>query len=125
MRSCPFREISQTPFIIFGALAFLGVPVVAYFGKQLNYSRTEYRFFADRLEFEEGFFSINKKVINFRNVKEVTLRKGTPSTHLRARHDLSRYIGDRLHAALQSICSFGIWQRIRQRDQCARCARSR
>jgi uncharacterized membrane protein YdbT with pleckstrin-like domain len=57
-------------------LAFFGVPIVAYFGKQLNYNRTEYRFFADRLEFEEGFFSINKKVINFRNVKEVTLRKG-------------------------------------------------
>ncbi len=72
----PIPRDSQTPFIIFGALAFLGVPVVAYFGKQLNYSRTEYRFFADRLEFEEGFFSINKKVINFRNVKEVTLRKG-------------------------------------------------
>jgi membrane protein YdbS with pleckstrin-like domain len=49
---------------------------VAYFGKKLNYSRTEYRFFADRLEFEEGFFSINKKVIKFRDVKEVTLRKG-------------------------------------------------
>jgi uncharacterized membrane protein YdbT with pleckstrin-like domain len=67
---------SQIPFIIFGALAFFGIPIVAYFGKQLNYSRTEYRFFTDRLEFEEGFFSINKKVINFRNVKEVTLRKG-------------------------------------------------
>jgi uncharacterized membrane protein YdbT with pleckstrin-like domain len=72
----PFPRDSHTPFIVFGALAFFGVPIVAYFGKQLNYSRTEYRFFADRLEFEEGFFSINKKVINFRNVKEVTLRKG-------------------------------------------------
>ena len=30
----------------------------------------------NRLEFEEGFFSINKKVIKYRDVKEVTLRKG-------------------------------------------------
>jgi len=35
-----------------------------------------YRFFHNRLEFEEGFFSINKKVIKYRDVKEVTLRKG-------------------------------------------------
>jgi uncharacterized membrane protein YdbT with pleckstrin-like domain len=63
-------------FIVFGAMAFFGVPVVAYFGKKLNYGRTEYRFYTDRLEFEEGFFSINKKVIRFRDIKEVTLRKG-------------------------------------------------
>ena len=68
----------QTPiaFMIFGGLAFFGIPIVAYFGKKLNYSRTEYRFFDDHLEFEEGFFSINKKVIRFRDVKEVTMRKG-------------------------------------------------
>src|SRR5215470_8682880 len=71
-----FQVGSRVPFIIFGALAFFGIPIVAYFGKKLNYSRTEYRFFADRLEFEEGFFSINKKVISFQNVKEVSLHKG-------------------------------------------------
>ena len=59
-----------------GVIAFFAIPVVAYVGKQLNYSRTEYRFYADRLEFDEGFFSINKKVIKFRDVKETTLRKG-------------------------------------------------
>ncbi len=72
----PFARQTRASYIFFGALAFFGIPIVAYFGKKLNYSRTEYRFFADRLEFEEGFFSINKKVIDFRNVKEVTLRKG-------------------------------------------------
>jgi hypothetical protein len=59
-----------------GAIAFFGIPIVADVGKKLNYSRTEYRFYADRLEFDEGFFSINKKVIKFRDVKETTLRKG-------------------------------------------------
>jgi membrane protein YdbS with pleckstrin-like domain len=59
-----------------GVIAFFAIPVVAYVGKKLNYSRTEYRFYADRLEFDEGFFSINKKVIKYRDVKETTLRKG-------------------------------------------------
>jgi len=67
---------AQLPFIIFGAIGFFGVPTVAYLGKKLNYSRTEYRFFADHLEFEEGFFSINEKIIHYRDVREVTLHKG-------------------------------------------------
>jgi uncharacterized membrane protein YdbT with pleckstrin-like domain len=71
-----FEQGSWAPFLLFGGIAFFGLPAVTYFGKKLNYSRTEYRFFDDRLEFEEGFFSINKKVILFRDVKEVTLRKG-------------------------------------------------
>ena len=64
------------PFVIFGALAFVGIPFVAYFGKKLNYARTQYAFYDDRLEFEEGFFSRNKKIIKYRDVSEVTLRKG-------------------------------------------------
>jgi uncharacterized membrane protein YdbT with pleckstrin-like domain len=71
-----FDRGSRAPFLFFGAVAFVAIPLVAYFGKWLNYSRTEYRFFDDHLEFEEGFFSINKKVIRFRDVKEVTMRKG-------------------------------------------------
>ena len=67
---------SVSPFIFFGSLAFVGFPLAAYFGKKLNYSRTEYKFFADRVEFEEGFFTVNKKVVSFRYVREVTLRKG-------------------------------------------------
>lgn len=59
-----------------GAIAFFVIPIVAYFGKKLNYSRAEYRFYSDRLEFDEGFLTINKKVIKFRDVKETTLRKG-------------------------------------------------
>ena len=67
---------SSTPFIVFGALAFFGIPLVAYIGKKLNYARTEYTFSDDQLEFEEGFFTINKKLIKYKDVKEVTLRKG-------------------------------------------------
>ncbi len=71
-----FSKGDWTPFIFFGGAAFIGIPLVAYFGKKLNYNRTEYRFFNDRLEFEEGFFSRNHKVVKFRDVKEVTLREG-------------------------------------------------
>jgi uncharacterized membrane protein YdbT with pleckstrin-like domain len=67
---------SPARFVFFGALAFFGIPTVIYVSKKLGYARTEYKFFDDRLEFEEGFFSLNKKTIRLRDVREVTLRKG-------------------------------------------------
>ena len=67
---------SHITFIFFGGIAFFGIPLVAYFGKKLNYSRTEYRFYDDRLEFEEGFFTLNKKIIRYKDIRETTLRKG-------------------------------------------------
>jgi membrane protein YdbS with pleckstrin-like domain len=70
-----FPKSWPIPYVI-GVVAFFAIPIVAYVGKKLNYSRTEYRFYPDRLEFDEGFFSINKKVIMFRDVKETSLRKG-------------------------------------------------
>jgi uncharacterized membrane protein YdbT with pleckstrin-like domain len=70
-----FPKNSSIPFVLFGGMAFLGFPLIAYFGKKLNYARTEYKFSEDRLEFEEGFFNVTEKVINLRDVKEVTLRK--------------------------------------------------
>src|ERR1700693_5429112 len=70
-----FPKGSWLPFYVIGAVAFFGISIVAYVGKKLNYGRTEYRFYDGRLEFDEGLFSINKKVIKFRDVKETTLRK--------------------------------------------------
>lgn len=71
-----FPKNSITASYAIGVVAFFVIPIVAYVGKKLNYSRTEYRFYSDRLEFDEGFFTINKKVIKYRDVKETTLRKG-------------------------------------------------
>ena len=68
--------LGRFSFALFGVPAFFVVPLVAYFGKKLNYARTEYRFYDDRLEFDEGFFTINRKVIKYRDIKEVSLRKG-------------------------------------------------
>ena len=66
----------QGTFIVFGLLAFFGVPCVAYFGKRLNYAKTTYKFYRDHLEFEEGFFSRNRKVIAYCDIREVSLKKG-------------------------------------------------
>src|ERR1035437_2490638 len=84
---------SRVPFIVFGAAAFVGIPVVAYVGKKLNYARTEYRFYSDRLEFDEDFFSINKKVIKFRDERG-DAAQGCTTTHLRSRNDLPGHPGD-------------------------------
>jgi uncharacterized membrane protein YdbT with pleckstrin-like domain len=67
---------SSLPGILSAVVAFLGIPVVLYTVKRLNYERTEYKFFDDRLEFEEGFFSLNSKTIKLRDIRELTLRKG-------------------------------------------------
>jgi membrane protein YdbS with pleckstrin-like domain len=70
-----FPRSSEASYII-GAITFFAFPIATYVGVKLNYGRTEYRFYADRLEFDEGFFSINKKVIKYRDVKETTMRRG-------------------------------------------------
>jgi membrane protein YdbS with pleckstrin-like domain len=64
------------PPLLIGGTVFVVMPVAVYTVRKLNYARTEYRFYPDRVEFEAGFFTINKKVVKFRDVKEVTLRKG-------------------------------------------------
>jgi membrane protein YdbS with pleckstrin-like domain len=64
------------PYAAPAAVMFFGIFVLGFFGKRLNYNRTECRFYDDRLEFEEGFFAVNRKTIRFRDVKEMTLHKG-------------------------------------------------
>ena len=57
-------------------ISWLLVLGLGYVAKKLNYSRTEYRFYDDRLEFDEGFFALNRKTIDYRDVREITLHKG-------------------------------------------------
>jgi len=76
----PMIEQLQGPsglaFLVPGCLAFLAVLFLGYVGKKLSYERTEYNFYADRLEFDTGFFAVSRKVIPYRDVKEVSLREG-------------------------------------------------
>jgi membrane protein YdbS with pleckstrin-like domain len=59
-----------------GSLAFLVVLVLGYVGKKLSYDRTQYNFYPDHLEFDVGFFATSRKVIPYRDIKEVSLREG-------------------------------------------------
>jgi membrane protein YdbS with pleckstrin-like domain len=71
-----FRNLLNISWLAPGGLTFLLVLGLGYVAKKLNYSRTEYRFYDDRLEFDEGFFALNRKTIDYRDVRETTLHKG-------------------------------------------------
>ena len=58
-----------------GLLFFLGVPGLLYFAKKNTYTQTRYRFYPDRLEYAEGFFTAEQKTIKYKNVTEVNLRQ--------------------------------------------------
>ena len=64
------------PFVTIGLLFFLGFPIVVGVSRSMNYRNTQYRLFADRLEIEEGFLTIHSKRVMFRDVREVSLRRG-------------------------------------------------
>lgn len=64
------------PFVFFAALFFFGVPLVVYNAKNRTYAKTEYRFYRDRLEYAEGFWTAENKTIGFSNVTETALRRG-------------------------------------------------
>lgn len=75
-KSLPMFAESSAPLLFFGLAGFLGVPLFAYIGRKYNYQKTIYAVFDDRLEFEEGFLTLQKKIIKFKDVQEVNLRKG-------------------------------------------------
>jgi len=63
-------------FVFFGLLFFLGIPVLAYTSKKRTYCKTEYKFYPDRLEYAEGFWTAENKTINYRSITEANLRRG-------------------------------------------------
>jgi len=64
------------PFVFFGCLFFFGIPFLVYNAKKRTYAKTEYRFYRDRLEYAEGFWTAENKTIRFNNVTETALRRG-------------------------------------------------
>lgn len=63
-------------FVFFGALAFFGIPFITYYAGKKTYAQTEYKFYPDRLEYSEGFWTAENKTIKYKNVTETNLRKG-------------------------------------------------
>ena len=105
------------PFIFFGALGFVAVPLVAFVGKKLNYARTEYNFFPDRLELEEGFFIDQPQGDQVPRRQGDHAAQGTVPAHLRPRHRLYRDAGDRLIAHLQPLRRARLRQCVGERRQ--------
>ena len=64
------------PFIIAGAVFFFGIPVLAYFTKQKIYAKSEYRFYTDKLDYFDGFFTTEEKSVDYSNITEINLRRG-------------------------------------------------
>jgi len=63
-------------FVFFGCLFFFGIPILAYVAKKRTYSKTEYRLFRDRVEYAEGFWTVENKTTKYKSIIETHLRKG-------------------------------------------------
>jgi membrane protein YdbS with pleckstrin-like domain len=59
--------------LVFGCLFFVFTPVIAMYMLTQRYARAEYRFFADRLDYREGFYSTEEKSIGYKHIIEVNL----------------------------------------------------
>lgn len=64
------------PFVGFGSLFLLGLPIVVMRTSRRTSEETEYRFFPHKLEYFEGFFNVQQKSIALEDVTEVHLTKG-------------------------------------------------
>ena len=76
MSFLPAEVPKWAPFVGAGLLFFLGIPLLAYVNKQKTYARTEFRFYPNKLDYFEGFFTTEEKSIDYDNITEVNLRKG-------------------------------------------------
>ena len=65
-----------SPFIYCGVTVFMVLPVVILGIYRYFYDEIEYRFYQTHLEYSEGFWTIRKKIIAYRNITQVNLRRG-------------------------------------------------
>lgn len=63
-------------FVFFGLLFFFAIPILTYTARKRTYADTEYRFYPDRLEYAEGFWTAENKTVNYRSINEASLRRG-------------------------------------------------
>ncbi len=81
--SLPFSEIINNEaisFVFFGVLVFFLIfvvtPIFIFFYTKMMYKKTVYTIYKDKIEYVEGFLSIEKKSITLKRILEVHLRKG-------------------------------------------------
>lgn len=74
-----YFDLSINPWLValvFGIIFFILTPVVATYLLLQHYSRTEYRFYSNRLDYEEGFYTLQQKSIDIGHIIEVNLMQG-------------------------------------------------
>ncbi|MFT5050443.1 MAG: membrane protein YdbS with pleckstrin-like domain [Chlamydiales bacterium] len=76
------------PFPVFGALFFFGIALFFYKAQGRSYEQTEFRFTRFKLDYFEGFLTIEEKTIPLANVAEVSLRRGL----VQKRHNLGTIV---------------------------------
>jgi membrane protein YdbS with pleckstrin-like domain len=64
------------PFVFFGLLFLFGSSFLTYFRILKTYSKTDYKFYPDRLEYSEGFWTVENKTIRYEKITETSLRRG-------------------------------------------------
>ncbi len=57
-------------------LLCVGVPTLIYVARKRTYAQTEYKFYPDRFEYAEGFWTAENKTINYKNITEANLKRG-------------------------------------------------
>ena len=62
--------------LIAGAFFFIVTPLAFVFLMFNRYSKTEFLFFKDRLEFRGGIYKLHKKIIQYQDIIELNLRSG-------------------------------------------------
>lgn len=63
-------------FVFFGCLFFFGIPLLVYTAKKRTYNDTVYRFYRDRLEYAEGFWTAENKTVRYDRITETAMRRG-------------------------------------------------
>lgn len=63
-------------FVFFGCLFFFGIPWLTYTAKKRTYGKTEYKFYRDRLEYAEGFWTAENKTVKYDKITETSMRRG-------------------------------------------------
>ncbi len=64
------------PFVYSAIFFFFATPISVYWVRRRTYDETDYRFYQDHLEYAEGFWAVEKKILQYRYITDVSLRKG-------------------------------------------------
>lgn len=63
------------PFVFFGLFFFISVPLIIYIGYLKTIKATRYEFYNDRVEYFDGFWKIHHKVLFYKHITEISLRR--------------------------------------------------